>query len=558
MNRLRSVSFRVYCLILLAVITIAGTLIFSAYMTNIREVDDFYTGKVSQTAKSLNTFLDGNQLREFVTLLHNEDYQVLRKQAAENEDEEVIRQYLAEHGVLEYAMNLHDMLSEYRTNQGALYVYMLDMLADEKYSMYVMDPDEPLWILGFIAPDAAGFERQEANEPVPPTVSYTDYGWLASCYEPVTDSAGNRVACVGVDIDMNEVVATRQAFLWQMVIYAVLAALFTGAVSVILMRRTVTRPITMLSRAVDKFGGDENSLTKENIINLPIRSKDEIGNLYQNTRSMEERLIDYMDNLASVTAEKERIGAELNIASRIQADMLPRIFPPFPEHKDFDIYASMDPAKEVGGDFYDFFLINDHHLGMVMADVSGKGVPAALFMVIAKTLIKNRALLGESPSDILQNVNNQLCDGNDAELFVTVWLAVLDLSTGKGLAVNAGHEHPTLRRADGQYELIEYRHSPAVAVMEGMRFRQHEFQMNPGDSLFVYTDGVPEATNAQNELFGAERMMAALNENPDAEPREILKTVRRSVDDFVGDAPQFDDLTMLCLHYKGPHTEENA
>ena len=314
----------------------------------------------------------------------------------------------------------------------------------------------------------------------------------------------------------------------------------------------MTKPLSLLSRAVDRFGGDEGRLTKEQVINLPIHSRDEIGNLYQKTRSMEERLIDYMDNLAVVTAEKERIGAELSIASQIQADMLPRIFPPFPNRTDFDIYASMDPAKEVGGDFYDFFLVDDTHLCLVMADVSGKGVPAALFMVIAKTLIKNQALLGRSPSEILANVNQQLCDGNEAELFVTVWLAVVDLTTGQGLAVNAGHEHPTLRRAGGQYELIQYRHSPAVAVMEGMRFRQHEFQLNPGDSLFVYTDGVPEATDAKNELYGAERMLAALNRDPDAAPEQVLSAVRQGVDAFVGDAPQFDDLTMLCLRYHGP------
>jgi len=231
--------------------------------------------------------------------------------------------------------------------------------------------------------------------------------------------------------------------------------------------------------------------------------------------------------------------------------MLPRIFPPFPERQDFDIYATMDPAKEVGGDFYDFFLTDDDHLCLVMADVSGKGVPAALFMVIAKTLIKNHALHGESPSEILYNVNNQLCEGNEAEMFVTVWLAIIELSTGRGMAANAGHEHPAIRRGDGKYELAVYRHAPAVAAMEGIPFRQHEFELSPGDRLFVYTDGVPEATDAHDELFGPERMVAALNREPDAAPEALLRNVRQGIDVFVGDAPQFDDITMLGLHYKG-------
>ena len=233
-----------------------------------------------------------------------------------------------------------------------------------------------------------------------------------------------------------------------------------------------------------------------------------------------------------------------------------RIFPPFPDRTEFDIYATMDPAKEVGGDFYDFFLIDDDHLALVMADVSGKGVPAALFMVIAKTLIKNRALMGGSPGEILAYVNDQLCEGNDAGLFVTVWLAILEISTGKGMAANAGHEHPALRRGDGTYELVKYRHSPAVATLEGIRFREHEFQLEPGDSLFVYTDGVAEATDANNELFGEERTLAALNRDPAASPKDLLANVKEGIDTFVGDAMQFDDITMLGLHYFGPKTEE--
>jgi sigma-B regulation protein RsbU (phosphoserine phosphatase) len=187
-----------------------------------------------------------------------------------------------------------------------------------------------------------------------------------------------------------------------------------------------------------------------------------------------------------------------------------------------------------------------------MADVSGKGVPAALFMVIAKTLIKNHAQLGEySPAKVLIQANEQLCEGNEAELFVTVWLAIIQISTGKGLAANAGHEHPAIRHENGEFELVKYRHSPAVATMEGMRFKEHKFTIEPGDTLFVYTDGVPEATNAANELFGEERLVKALNREPDALPKEILKNVKEAVDDFVGGAPQFDDLTMLGFKYYG-------
>ncbi|MCR5502820.1 MAG: PP2C family protein-serine/threonine phosphatase [Lachnospiraceae bacterium] len=250
-------------------------------------------------------------------------------------------------------------------------------------------------------------------------------------------------------------------------------------------------------------------------------------------------------------AEKERIGADLKVATQIQADMLPSIFPAFPGRPEFDIFATMDPAKEVGGDFYDFFLVDDDHLALVIADVSGKGVPAALFMVIAKTLIKNRLQMGEDPAEALANVNDQLCEGNEAQLFVTVWLAVIDLVTGHALEINAGHEKPAIRRKGGQFELIKTKHSPAVATLEGMHFRQTEFDLYPGDTLYVYTDGVPEATNTADELYTVDRMLEALNADPDVEPKTLLSNVKVAIDAFVGEADQFDDITMLGLKYFG-------
>ena len=260
---------------------------------------------------------------------------------------------------------------------------------------------------------------------------------------------------------------------------------------------------------------------------------------------------DQMEKYEQEHEAATRMGAELSMATDIQASQLPRLFPAFPNRPEFDVFASMTPAKEVGGDFYDFFLIDDDHIGLVMADVSGKGVPAALFMMVARVLIKSHLQNGESVGEALENVNDQLCESNEAELFVTVWAAIVQISTGKGSAANAGHEHPALRRADGKYELISYRHSPAVATMEGMPYKEHEFELHPGDSLFVYTDGVAEATNAKNELFGTDRMLEALNRNPDAMPEEVLSNVMDGINTFVAGAEQFDDITMLCLKYNG-------
>ncbi len=249
--------------------------------------------------------------------------------------------------------------------------------------------------------------------------------------------------------------------------------------------------------------------------------------------------------------ESSRIDAELTMASAIQADMLPSIYPAFPERPEFDIYATMDPAKEVGGDFYDFFLVDEDHLCMVMADVSGKGVPAALFMMASKIILANNAMIGKTPAQILTDTNAAICSNNREEMFVTVWLGILEISTGKLTAANAGHEYPVIMHSGGEFELLKDKHGFVIGGMSGVKYKEYELTLSPGSKIFLYTDGVPEATNAENQLFGTDRMVEALNENPQASPQEILKNIRKSVDGFVGSAEQFDDLTMLCMEYTG-------
>lgn len=312
---------------------------------------------------------------------------------------------------------------------------------------------------------------------------------------------------------------------------------------------TITRPIQKLAKNVENIG--QGNLD----VRMEVESKDEVGELALTFNTMLEDLQQYIKNLSDVTAEKERIGAELNVATNIQASMLPCIFPAFPEHTEFDIHASMDPAKEVGGDFYDFFFVDKTHLAMVMADVSGKGVPAALFMVIAKTLIKNRAQLGESPEVVLEQVNNQLCENNDANMFVTVWLGIYDLTNGTLRYANAGHDYPAVMRKDRQYEVIRESQDFVLGGLEGMSYGLHEMKLEPGDKMFLYTDGLPEATNAAEELFGEARMLEALNHCLTDTSQQTLKKVKEEVNAFVGEADPFDDMTMLSFEVKSYVTE---
>ncbi len=309
----------------------------------------------------------------------------------------------------------------------------------------------------------------------------------------------------------------------------------------------IVKPLNQLTRHINAQKNGDGIF----ILDDSYRTGDEIEILAESFNALTKRTQDYIDEIITITAEKKRIGTELALASRIQADMLPNIFPPFPERAEFDIYASMDPAKEVGGDFYDFFLIDDTHLGLVMADVSGKGVPAALFMMISKILVQNLAMTLRSPAKVLQEVNRQLCANNREEMFVTVWFGVLDTVTGKVTAANAGHEYPVLMPAGGKFALVKDKHGFVIGGMEGVQYKEYELTLTPGSRLFVYTDGVPEATNAQNEMFGTERMLEALNREPAAVPKATLQNVKDAVDSFVLDAEQFDDMTMLCVEYKG-------
>lgn len=247
---------------------------------------------------------------------------------------------------------------------------------------------------------------------------------------------------------------------------------------------------------------------------------------------------------------------ELNMASEIQLSMLPSVFPPFPDRHEFDIYASMNPAKEVGGDFYDFFMIDDDHLAMVIADVSGKGVPAALFMMSTKILINDHALIGGKPSEILERVNRAVYANNKAHMFVTVWLGILEISTGKLITSNAGHEFPIIN-VNGKYELLKDKHGLAIGAMPASKYTDTEITLKSGDQIFVYTDGVAEATDFNKQMFGVERTVEALNSIPkDSSQQLILEGVLKAVDGFVKDAPQFDDLTMLGLRYFGPHPKK--
>ena len=316
----------------------------------------------------------------------------------------------------------------------------------------------------------------------------------------------------------------------------------------------VLRPLREVQQNIRLYTETKDSHTV--VQNLSkIRSRNEIGQLSEDVAGLAEEIDDFLIQIETIAGERERIATELTLANRIQSDMLPNVFPAFPDREDFDIYASMDPAKDVGGDFYDYFLVDDDHLCLVMADVSGKGIPAALFMMASKIIFANNAMMGKSPAEVLRDANAAICKNNRADMFVTAWIGILELSTGKLTAANAGHLYPALAHPGGSFELVKDKHGLFVGVMAGIGYKNYELQLEPGSRLFLYTDGLPEATDAEEKLLGNDRMLTALNSVPDANPRELLENVTQAVADFIGDAEQFDDLTMMCLSYVGPRED---
>lgn len=379
-----------------------------------------------------------------------------------------------------------------------------------------------------------------------PLVTDNDYGYNYTGVSVILDENGQAIAEIQYILDMSEVRAYLNSFLLNMVLISFAIIGVTMVSYIFFVRKVVTRPLGKLAdftQEITNFGTFENQ-------RIHIRTGDEIESLSESFNYMLAELENYIANLSKVTAEKERIGAELDIAKHIQASMLPCIFPAFPERKEIDIYATMTPAKEVGGDFYDFFMVDEEHLAIVMADVSGKGVPAALFMVIGKTLIKDHTAPGCDLGKVFSDVNDLLCEANSEGLFITAFEGVLDLKTGLFQYVNAGHEMPFICKADGEFEPYKIRPGFVLAGMEGMRYTAGSMQFEVGDRIFQYTDGVTEATNAENELYGMDRLKKTLDDHRQESPEQLLASIKKDIDEFVGEAPQFDDITMLCLEYR--------
>ena len=387
------------------------------------------------------------------------------------------------------------------------------------------------------------------------------YGVVMTGGIPIRNEEGNVYAFAMADIFLmaaNVLAAIVTIIYVVMLLVIILVIVF---ISRRVVKKRLVKPIRQISDAAENYvrlRKEKNGEVRNTAVfrNVTLKKEDELQDLCNVMADMEEDIASYEADLVKITTEQERIRTELDVAGQIQENLLPTNFLSASDGKRCDIFAVMDPAREVGGDFYDFFTIDEDHLALVMADVSGKGIPASLFMMASMIILHNLALEGYSPAVVLEKANERICSTNRIDMFVTVWLGILDLQTGEVTAANAGHEYPVIRHAGGSFELLKDRHGFVIGGMEGMKYREYGFTLEPGSVLFLYTDGVPEATNSREMLYGTDRMLAALNNASSTEPTKLLKAVRDDVDAFVQEAPQFDDLTMMAVKYNGTVNEE--
>ncbi len=480
---------------------------------------------------------------------YNEIAHSYTRTAARYIDGDRVLSYLETNTEDDYYQKIEDFLNATQEETELKYYYVF--VPNEEDLVYIWDADhsEGSCPIGYHeeymkdGKEVAGQTfRQNPVERIIITKDDT-YGYIASAFSPIFDSAGVPVALVGVDLSMDGIQDSILKFILMIVVSVIIVIICSMCLFYLYISKKVVAPIKQLNRAAGEI---VTNLESDKQFILDIHTGDEIEELGQTFVKMDEDMRSYILELGRVTAEKERIEAELDVATKIQVGMLPRNFP---KSSKFELFAMMTPAKEVGGDFYDFFIIDEDHLCIDIGDVSGKGVPAALFMVISKTIIKNYVLSHLPLDQVLTKANEQLCEGNDAQLFTTAWIGILEFSTGRLLFADAGHDNPLIRKTDGSFEYVKPKKKQMMlAGMEGIQYALQETFINPGEMLFLYTDGIPEANNCDAQFYGQSRLEEILSRTKGTMPKETLEQIKADVDLFAGQAPQFDDMTMLAVY----------
>ena len=543
-RRRKSLAVNIIGALITLIVVFGVVLCLQGYGSFSRSITDEYSETATQIGKTALTFIDGNDLPRY---LENEEYKAEWEQTDRR-----LKELCNGMNALEILVCCVDS-SDYNSLR-IVFDAVNDARTDHDYTLAGLE----------VTDEATEFEEKyktmfrqiyEKREESFVIVEDFDRPWITAhltAVVPVKDDAGNVAGLVGVMLEMRYLNQYRVSYLKAVAAETAGLMLLTAVIAFFYTRRRYIRPVRKIIKETRRFAAEN---TKTDGVG-DVGSINEFVELASSVDSMEVDILNYIDNITHITAEKERADAELGVAKTIQTNAVPNSFPAFPDRADFDIFASMTSAKQVGGDFYNFFLIDDDHLAIMIGDVSGKGVPAALFMMQTNILISDRARSGGTPAEILRDVNNIVCQQNQASMFVTVWLGIVELSTGLLTAASAGHDDPAVYRKGGAFELIGGEHGLFISAFEGIEYENFEIRLGEGDKVFIYTDGVHEAVNANEEMFTVDRMLRSLNEVATQPPERILEHVKNSVAEFVGDVSQFDDLTMLCFERKTPGSRQ--
>ena len=525
------------------------------YMAFSRAADDYYQNAGITLTKMVADTLDSDSVRQ-LTDEALAAYEGSGYEGVKPEEESSAAELPA------YKKQVH-LLRVLRDDSGIMYLTLIAADPERGNYIYVADADaDPGTGNHFRLPGETfkmTLEEQAALKQDPMVFPGCDEGVdyegtnLFSAGSPVLSASQGIVVFAVADVEMEDIRTMVWSYNFRVLPLLFIVSLFLALFNVYMTKRFIVNPVEDMAKAAGEYvnyrregGGKQTAFFQR----FTWREEgNEIDDLKASMNRMERELNSYIDNMALAAEENSRIRTELSVARQIQEDILPSVFPPFPDRKDISLYATMEPAKEVGGDFYDILLLDDDHLALDVADVSGKGVPAALFMMISKSLINSTLRRGHSPAWTISYVNNLLTENNREDMFVTVWLAVIELSTGRMTYVNAGHEN-TILFHDGVWEMRKEVHDFIVGGVEDTQYNNREFDLSPGDIIFQYTDGLTEAINSEEEIFGEERLMDACKKADRETPEAFLRDIRAAMREFTGETEQFDDITMLCYIYQ--------
>ena len=543
-NRIKGkLVFRVVLGILTAMLTMGIVLLLLAYSWFFRSLYDVYKGNLERVTVTASSWFDNGELEHIIR---------------EGEDSEAYREMQAE--LINYC-RWQDLIYISVVRPNADYTqetFFFDVSVNNAVDQYEPFSTHPLRNQDFVRAYQKIYEEGSFQETITKMDRDSESPYIAILipifgeYNEETDEM-EIVAVLQVRDSIDEVQSLHTEFRQRALAATLLLSVLTAFLYWLFLHHDVLQPIQVIADETDRFSADNEPA--ETKLSEKIFADNEIGSLAASIDEMEEQIEQHLTDVRKLTIARNKAETELELGAQIQSAALPAKKESIAARPEIEIASYIRPAREVGGDFFDYFLVDDDHLALLIADVSDKGVPAALFMMGCKMTLKTVAEPGRKPSEILGDVNNRLCREKIGDMFVTVWLGILQLSTGRLITSNGGHEYPVIRQGGGAFRLIRDPHGLVLGGMEDMVYKDFELQLQPGDTLFVYTDGVPEASSREKELMGLDRTLQALNVTPEGRPDELIANVIDAIDTFVDGEPQFDDITMLCVSWRGPAGE---